>query len=93
MNPIPINTSSTPPMASSPTTSGSSNSAHSLKKRLISEYELEQQRNSPVVPPPEEISNTSNIEIPKNDTEDVPNTEVVEETVSKSVEEKTENST
>jgi len=64
-----------------------------LKKRLISEYELEQQRNSPVIPQStEEISNTLNVEIPKNDTEDVSNAEVTEETVSKPTEE-TENST
>jgi hypothetical protein len=54
---MPYNTSSnTPPMmtspvssSASPTTSISSNSAHPLKKRLISEYEHEQQqqRNSP----------------------------------------------
>jgi hypothetical protein len=87
-------------MVASPTTSTSSNSAHPLKKRLISEYEHEQQRNSPVVPATttentettEEISNTSNIDIPKNDTEDVSNAEVAEETVSKPLEE-TENST
>ncbi len=58
----------------------SSNSAHSLKKRLISEYELEQQRNSPVVSTTEEVSNTSNVEIPKNETENVSNTEIAEET-------------
>jgi hypothetical protein len=79
-------------MAASPTTSGSSTSAHSLKKRLISEYELEQQRNSPVVQPTEEITNIPDVEIPKNDTEDVSNVEVTEETVSKPTEE-TENST
>jgi len=72
-----LKTSTTPPMIASPPTSSSS--AHSLKKRLISEYELEQQRNSPVVPPPVE----ENVEIPKNDTE---------ETVPKPTEE-TENST
>ncbi len=58
----------------------SSNNAHSLKKRLISEYELEQQRNSPVVSITEEVSNTSNVEIPKNETENVSNTEIAEET-------------
>jgi hypothetical protein len=79
-------------MIASPTTSGSSNSAHSLKKRLISEYELEQQRNSPVVPSTEEISNTAIAEIPKNDKEDVSNAEVAGETVSQPTEE-TEHST
>ncbi|CAF3901687.1 unnamed protein product, partial [Adineta steineri] len=64
------NTSTTPPMVSSPTASNSSSSAHPLKKRLISEYELEQQRNSPVVTT-EEISNTSELDIPKDDKEDV----------------------
>jgi len=72
-------------MVASPTTS---NSTHPLKKRLISEYELEQQRNSPVVPT-EEISN---VDIPKNDMEDISNAEVVDETVSKPMEE-TGNST
>ncbi len=83
------NTSNTPPMVASPTTT--SNSTHPLKKRLISEYELEQQRNSPVVPT-EEISNASNVDIPKNDMEDISNAEVVDETVSKPMEE-TGNST
>jgi len=73
-------------MVASPTTT--SNSTHPLKKRLISEYELEQQRNSPVVPT-EEISN---VDIPKNDMEDISNAEVVDETVSKPMEE-TGNST
>jgi len=79
-------------MATSPTTLGSSTSAHSLKKRLISEYELEQQRNSPVVQSTEEITNTPDVEIPKNDTENDSNVEVTEEAVSKPTEE-TENST
>jgi hypothetical protein len=38
--------------SASPTTSVSSTSAHPLKKRLISEYELEQQRNSPTTKSP-----------------------------------------
>ncbi|CAF0926148.1 unnamed protein product [Adineta ricciae] len=52
ITPVPINqSSSTPPIATSPvsssaspTTSISSNNPHSLKKRLISEYEFEQQQ-------------------------------------------------
>ena len=81
-------------MVASPTPSSTSSSAHSLKKRLISEYELEQQRNSPVVQPPtEEISNTPNVvETSKTETEEVSNSEKPDEVVSKPAEE-TENST
>ena len=76
----------------SPTTTGALNSAHPLKKRLISEYELEQQRNSPTVLPVEkneitdELSNNSNVIISTNYVENDCNTEVVEETAVKSVE-------
>ncbi len=77
-------------MVASPTPT--TNSAHPLKKRLISEYELEQQRNSPVVVPTEETSNTSNVETSKAETEDVSNSEKSEEIVSKPADE-TENST
>lgn len=45
-----------PPTTTSPTIS---NSSHSLKKRLINEYELEQQRNSPVVSQTEEPTETN----------------------------------
>jgi hypothetical protein len=80
-------------LVASPTPSSTSSSAHSLKKRLISEYELEQQRNSPVVQPTEEISNTPNVvETSKTETEEVPNSEKPDEVVSKPAEE-TENST
>lgn len=45
-SPSPISSSA------SPTTSVSPTSTHPLKKRLISEYELEQQRNSPATKSP-----------------------------------------
>ncbi|CAF4988601.1 unnamed protein product, partial [Rotaria sp. Silwood1] len=101
-NPMPTDRN-TSPRSASPTTSISLNSSHPLKKRLISEYELEQQRNSPGVPSTvttstekvettDEITNNANIDIPKNDTENVSNAEVTNETTTKSVEE-TENST
>lgn len=47
----------------SPSASTNSTSAHPLKKRLISEYELEQQRNSPATqsptPPLSKLEQTS----------------------------------
>ncbi|CAF0840416.1 unnamed protein product [Adineta ricciae] len=81
--------SSTPPIATSPTTPSSSSSAHSLKKRLISEYELEQQRNSPVIQPTEEAPTTSTGDAPKTEPESIASeTEMVTEAApSKSAEE------
>lgn len=52
----PMSSNTPPPAAPSPTIS---NSSHSLKKRLINEYELEQQRNSPVVSQVEEPTETN----------------------------------
>jgi hypothetical protein len=90
---------STSPISSSasPTTSVSSNSAHPLKKRLISEYELEQQqqqRNSPVIKSPttEEPVNNSNTTISEQNLEEVSDVDIAKEATVNSTEE-TESST
>jgi hypothetical protein len=92
---------STSPISSSasPTTSVSSNSAHPLKKRLISEYELEQQqqRNSPVIKSPtppttEEPVNNSNTTISEQNLEEVSDVDTAKEATVNSTEE-TESST
>ncbi|CAF3995082.1 unnamed protein product, partial [Rotaria magnacalcarata] len=99
-NPTPTDTSTnnTPPITISPPLTMPSNSAHPLKKRLISEYELEQQRRSPVVPistttsiekseTTEELTNTSTFDTPKHNAETVSNAEVTDEAARKSLEE------
>jgi hypothetical protein len=90
---------STSPISSSasPTTSVSSNSAHPLKKRLISEYELEQQqqqRNSPAIKSPttEEPVNNSNTTISEQNLEEVSDVDIAKEATVNSTEE-TESST
>lgn len=76
--------SSTPPLATSPNIISTFNSAHSLKKRLISEYELEQQRNSPTV---DESSTNPVLDNSKSENEEVSKSEIVDdETTSKSPE-------
>lgn len=60
----PMSSSTPPPTAPSPTIA---NSSHSLKKRLINEYELEQQRNSPVVAQVEEPTETNSNPNPTSD--------------------------
>jgi hypothetical protein len=68
--------------AASPTTSVSSNSAHPLKKRLISEYELEQQqqRNSPATISPNPTTKTEPT-IPDQNIEDISDAETTKESV------------
>jgi hypothetical protein len=83
--------------SASPTTSVSSNSAHPLKKRLISEYEFEQQqqqRNSPTMksptPPTTKIESTEesiNPIIPEQNTEEVSNVETAKDTTTNPSEE------
>ncbi len=79
-SPSPISSSA------SPTASISSNSAHPLKKRLISEYELEQQRNSPANKSPtspstktDPIEETTSTIIPEQSTEEITNIDTAKE--------------
>lgn len=69
--------------SASPTTSVSSNSAHPLKKRLISEYEHEQQqqqRNSPAMISPVVSIPTATTAGSEQHIEDVSDTETTKET-------------
>ncbi|CAF0787976.1 unnamed protein product [Rotaria sordida] len=102
----------TPPIAASPisssvspATSVSSNSAHPLKKRLLSEYEFEQQqqqRNSPTMISPvistqiestEELIHNSNSNISEQNTEETSNTADTTKTTMDNSMEKNESST
>lgn len=94
VNPLRI---SSPPAAASPPASSALNSAPSLKKRLINEYELEQHRPSPVETSPapstpakleiaeDESAVNSNESDSKTDAEAVSKIEAADETVCESV--------
>ena len=75
----PGQSSSTPPLATSPNIISTFNSAHSLKKRLISEYELEQQRNSPTVSSVDESSTNPPLDNSRSENEEVSKSETVDD--------------
>ena len=70
-----------PPVATSPNISSTFSNAHSLKKRLINEYELEQQRNSPTLVTSGEETSTTNVNVDnaKSENEDEPKSETADE--------------